>query len=174
MNSKNIGSIDIFWASVGAFIGIAILEYVNENILTDSDKVLLIGSFGASAAIIYGAVQGPLGRLRNFIGGHLISAFIGVTAMELFPDIVWLAGGLAVAGSVATMCLTKLFHPPGGATALIAVIGSPEIHTLRYYYILVPVAFCIVVMLAVAFFIRKAHKAHHRFAFSRRKPPTDN
>jgi CBS-domain-containing membrane protein len=36
------------------------------------------------------------------------------------------------------MHLTRTLHPPGGATALIAVIGSQQIHNLGYLYVLVP------------------------------------
>jgi len=172
-NSEKIGFINILWASIGAFISIAILGYVNGTTLIGTDQFLLIGSFGASAAIIHGVVKSPLGRLRNFLFGHLLSAFIGVTAMKLFPHVIWFAGGLAVAGSVAIMCLTKMFHPPGSATALIAVIGSGEIHSLGYYYILVPVIFCIVVMLVVTFFVRKFHKLHHHLYNVYKKPSED-
>lgn len=161
-NSESLGFIDMFWASAGAFVSIALLEYVNLVSLAATDQVLLIGSFGASAAIIYGAVKSPLGRLRNFVGGHLLSAFIGVTVMQIFPDIIWLAGGIAVAGSVAVMCMTRLFHPPGSATALIAVIGSGDIHAMGYSYILIPVSFCVGVMFVLAFVVRKAHRLHHR------------
>jgi CBS-domain-containing membrane protein len=34
------------------------------------------------------------------------------------------------------MDITKTVHPPGGACAMIAVIGSPMIHALGYAYVL--------------------------------------
>ena len=37
-------------------------------------------------------------------------------------------GALAVSFSVMAMHFTKTIHPPDGATALIAVIGSSEVH----------------------------------------------
>ncbi|HKL01556.1 MAG TPA: HPP family protein [Desulfotignum sp.] len=40
--------------------------------------------------------------------------------------------------------------PPGGATALIAVIGSEKIHSLGYLYVLFPVLTGVVIMLIVA------------------------
>ena len=48
------------------------------------------------------------------------------------------------------MHATKTLHPPGGATALIAVIGGPKIHHLGYLYALFPVAAGAVIMLIVA------------------------
>ena len=35
---------------------------------------LLIGSFGASAVLLFGANESPLAQPRNLIGGHLVSA----------------------------------------------------------------------------------------------------
>ena len=42
------------------------------------DVFLLIGSFAATAALVYGAPQAPLSQPRNVVGGHIIGAFIGV------------------------------------------------------------------------------------------------
>ncbi|HJR99648.1 MAG TPA: HPP family protein, partial [Flavobacterium sp.] len=76
---------------------------------------------------------------RNLIGGHLISAFVGVTVHLLFPDIVYIAAPLAVSLSIVLMQITKTLHPPGGATALIAVIGTEKIKDLQYWYVISPV-----------------------------------
>jgi len=51
------------------------------------------------------------------------------------------------------MHLTKTLHPPGGATALIAVIGSDGIHSLGYLYVLIPVALGACIMLLIALII---------------------
>lgn len=48
------------------------------------------------------------------------------------------------------MHLLKCLHPPGGATALIAVIGSARIHPLGHLYVLVPAALGALVMLTIA------------------------
>ena len=45
---------------------------------------------------------------------------------------------LAVSTAIALMRVTKTLHPPGGATALIAVIGGADIHRLGYWYVLLP------------------------------------
>ena len=87
---------------------------------------------------------------RNLIGGHVISAIVGVTAYKFFPDLLWLSAPLAVALSIVLMQITKTLHPPGGATALIAVIGSEKIKQLGYWYVLSPVLTGCLIMLAVA------------------------
>jgi CBS-domain-containing membrane protein len=47
------------------------------------------------------------------------------------------------------MHLTRTLHPPGGATALVAVIGSDRIHDLGYLYVLVPATVGPMVLLLV-------------------------
>lgn len=128
-----------FWSFLGAFMGISIIALLQSYYLPKMENVLLIGSFGASSVLIYGAVQSPLAQPRNFIGGQLISAFIGVTVFKLVPDPIWIAAPLAVALSIVVMQVTKTLHPPGGATALIAVIGTEKIKMLGYFYVISPV-----------------------------------
>ncbi len=149
---------EIVWSWIGAFLGIAAVSYINYNIIEDTDLVMVIGSFGASAVLIYGAIKSPLAQPRNLIGGHLISAIIGVSCYKLFPSQMWLASSLAVATAIAVMHATKTLHPPGGATALIAVIGSNKIHSLGYLYVIMPVGLGAVIMLAVALLVNNIPK----------------
>ena len=86
-------------------------------LLAESDFVIIIGSFGASAVLTYGAIRSPLAQPRNLIGGHMISAMIGVASFQLFEAFPWLAASFAVATAIAVMHMTKTLHPPGGATA---------------------------------------------------------
>jgi CBS-domain-containing membrane protein len=51
------------------------------------------------------------------------------------------------------MHATKTLHPPGGATALIAVIGSQKIHDLGYLYAVIPVGTGALLMLVVALLV---------------------
>jgi CBS-domain-containing membrane protein len=139
-----------FWSFIGAFVGIGIIAFLQSHLLTKEENIFLIGSFGASSVLIYGAIQSPLAQPRNLIVGHLISAFIGVTIYKLLPDIIWLTAPLAVALSIVAMQITKTLHPPGGATALIAVIGSEEIKTLGYFYVLSPVLTGTIILFIVA------------------------
>jgi CBS domain-containing membrane protein len=43
-------------------------------------------------------------------------------------------------------------HPPGGATALIAIIGSERIKSLGYLYVISPILSGIIVLMIVALF----------------------
>ncbi len=71
-----------FWAFLGSFIGIGLIAFLQSQTLPESDVVYLIGSFGASSVLVYGVIQSPLAQPRNLIGGHLISAIIGVTVYK--------------------------------------------------------------------------------------------
>ncbi len=144
---------EIFWSWIGSFLGIAAVAVVNSTIVDTTDLVMIIGSFGASAVLIYGAIRSPLAQPRNLIGGHIISAAIGVTAFKLLPEPLWLTSAIAVATAIAVMHATKTLHPPGGATALIAVIGSQKIHNLGYLYVLIPAGIGPLIMLVVALLV---------------------
>ena len=149
---------EIIWSWIGSFIGIAAVAAINLAIVAKTDLVMIIGSFGASAVLIYGAIRSPLAQPRNLIGGHVISAAIGVTAYKLLPANLWLASAIAVATSIAVMHATKTLHPPGGATALIAVVGSQKIHDLGYLYLLIPAGVGPLIMLAVALLVNNIPK----------------
>lgn len=139
------------YSFVGSFIGIAILAFIQSKTLdAPNDSIFLIGSFGASSVLIFGAVQSPLAQPRNLVGGHIISAIIGVTIYKTFPPILWITAPLAVSLSIVTMQLTKTLHPPGGAAALIAIIGTDKVKHLGYFYVLSPVLSGTLILLIVA------------------------
>jgi len=149
---------EIMWSWIGAFIGIIAVAYINYGIIEDTDLVMVIGSFGASAVLIYGAIKSPLAQPRNLIGGHIFSAVIGVASYNILSEYIWLAAGVAVATAIAFMHATKTLHPPGGATALIAVIGSQKIHNLGYLYAIIPAGLGALIMLVVALLINNIPK----------------
>jgi len=150
---------EIVWSWTGAFLGIAAVAYINFNRLEGSDLVMIVGSFGASAVLIYGAIKSPLAQPRNLIGGHVFSAIIGVTCYQWLGPNMWLASSVAVATAVAFMHATRTLHPPGGATALIAVIGGDKIHDLGYLYAVVPVGLGALIMLVVAVLVNNIPKS---------------
>lgn len=139
-----------FWSFLGAFFGIGLIALLQSQYLFKQENIFLIGSFGASCVLIYGAIQSPLAQPRNLVGGHVISALIRVTVFKIVPDIIWLSAPLAVAFSIVAMQYTKTLHPPGGATALIAVSSTGKIPELGYWYVLSPVLSGCLILLVVA------------------------
>lgn len=142
-----------FWSFIGSFFGIGTIAFIQSNFLPEHDNLFLIGSFGASSVLIYGVIQSPLAQPRNLIGGHLVSAFVGVSVCQLIPAIIWISAPLAVSLAIVAMQYTKTLHPPGGATALIAVTGSSQLKALGFYYLLFPVLSGVFILLLVALVI---------------------
>lgn len=137
------------WTFIGSFIGIGLIGFLNQQLLSVSDNLFLVGSFGASSVLIYGVINSPLAQPRNLIGGHVFSAIIGVTVSLLVKEI-WLAAAIAVSLAIVVMQITKTLHPPGGATALIAIIGSEKIKSLGYLYVISPVLSGVFILLVIA------------------------
>ncbi len=115
---------------------------------------LLIGSFGASAVLLFGANDSPLAQPRNLVGGHLVSALAAAAIVALVgsgPYTIALGVGLAI----FLMYITRTVHPPGGATALIGVQGHAG-----WSFVLVPVLAGALILLAFALFSNNI--VHHR------------
>jgi CBS-domain-containing membrane protein len=68
----------------------------------------------------------------------------------LYIPEIYLAAALAVGLSIGAMHYLRCLHPPGGATALVAVLGGESIHQLGYTFLLSPVLFNALVILVVA------------------------
>lgn len=150
-----------FWTFISSFAGIALIGLLNSKHFTATDNLFLIGSFGASSVLIYGVINSPLAQPRNLIGGHVICALVGVTIHKLVPNELWLAASLSVSISIVLMQITKTLHPPGGATALIANIGSEKIKALGYMYVFSPVLSGAMILLLVALLFNNMTKHRH-------------
>lgn len=134
---------------VCSFAGVGLLAWLVERFVGGMEGVMLIPSFGASCLMVFGAPHSPFAQPRNVVGGHVLSALAGVLACHLCGEGNWMAAALAVSTAGAFMHLTSTMHPPGGATALLAVIGDPRVQAQGYVFALMPVgagALLIVVM----------------------------
>ena len=148
-----VHSDEIFWSWLGAICGIGLLAFLGHRYFAPQDLPLLIGSFGASAVLVYGAPRSPLAQPRNLVGGHVVSALVGVACWQLFHVTPTFAQAIAVATAIALMHLTRTLHPPGGATALIATLGSPEISRLGFSFVILPATIGPLILLLVALVI---------------------
>lgn len=115
---------------------ISLMDKYSHGLITN--KPLFVAPVGASTVMIFGIPTNPCAQPRNVIGGHFFSALCGVFAYSCFPDNTMLSAALAVCLAMGVMYLTETIHPPGGATALLAVIGERQIIDLGYLYAFIP------------------------------------
>jgi len=136
-------------SGLGGFLGILGVLAISSSVIAGAGLPLIVASMGASAVLVFAVPHGPLSQPWPLLGSHVISAFIGVTVAR-FCSAPWLASGLAVGSAIAAMYYLKCIHPPGGATALTAVLGGAEINHLGYTFVLAPVLLNTLILLIAA------------------------
>ena len=85
----DVGPAEVVWSGIGSFLGLAAVSLLHFQLLDPVGHMMIIGFFGASAVLIYGAIRSPLAQPRNFIGGHALSAIVGVTAFQILGGCGW-------------------------------------------------------------------------------------
>ncbi|MDG2534954.1 HPP family protein [Sphingomonas sp. HITSZ_GF] len=125
--------------------------------------LLMAGSIGASAVLLFAVPSSPLGQPWPIIGGTVISIACGIFAVQLLGHGA-LAAGLAVGLAILLMSIGRCLHPPGGGAALIAVIGSPEVLARGYSFALVPGGLnaVLLVLAGLVFHRLSGHSYPHR------------
>ena len=137
-------------SGLGGFVAIALVFAI--TVLFEQTlhaRLFFVASMGASAVLLFAAPHAPFSQPWNVIGGHMISALVGVSAHNLVASPI-LCGALAVGGAITAMYYFRCLHPPGGATALVAVIGGPTVDSFGYLYVLFPVGLGALLMTLVA------------------------
>lgn len=141
----------IFWSWIGSFAGIYAVAFITYH----SGVPMMIGSFGASAVLIYAAIEAPLSQPRNLVGGHLISALLAVAIYKVFGNTEF-SVALAVSGAIVAMLATRTLHPPGGATALIGVSTKAG-----WDFVFYPVLGGVLILLLVAVILNNISPDRH-------------
>jgi CBS domain-containing membrane protein len=134
---------------VGAFVGTLLASFFSSTILAAEEMPMILASTGASAMLIFGLPHSHVSQPWNLVGGHLVSALVGVSCHQLIP-IDLLAASLAIPIAMLFMFLLRCLHPPGGATAITAVIGGSSVDALGYSFVVVPVFFNAIILLSIA------------------------
>lgn len=134
---------------IGGLISILLLIVISEKTLHLPHTTGLIASMGASAVLLFAVPHGQLSQPWPVLGGHCLAAAIGVACARWIGPPA-LAGACAVALTIGVMHQLKCIHPPGGATALTAVLGGPAIHDLGFDFVYCPVFANCLVMLGTA------------------------
>lgn len=158
-------------STIGGFLGIFGILMVSHWLLDPEIAVLIIPSMGASAVLLFAAPHVSFAQPWNLIAGHAFSAVVGVACWHWIPDYT-IAASASVGLAIGVMVLTRSIHPPGGATALAAVIGSEKLHQLGFSYEFQPVMLNTVTILIVAIAFNASFKWRRYPAFLREDKET--
>jgi CBS-domain-containing membrane protein len=123
------------WASTlagaaGGAAAIAAMELVSER----AAFPLLFVPFATSIVLVMGSPEIDAAQPRALIGGHLVATAVGLLVVKAAGPGPWVAA-LAVGLAMATMHLTRTFHPPAGIDPLVVVVND-----MPWTFLLAPVA----------------------------------
>ena len=136
-------------STIGGFLGVFAIFMSSFWLLDPDVAVLIVPSMGATAVLLFVAPHAPFSQPWNVVVGHGVSAFIGLACWQSIPD-YRVAASVSVGLSIGVMIATRSVHPPGGATALAAVIGTEKLHNLGHSFELQPILLNVVTILLVA------------------------
>ena len=79
--------------------------------------------FGATCVLLFALPKAPLAQSRSVIGGHFVSALLGLPAINLFGDGM-LTVALAVGVSIALMQLLRVVHAHVRANPILIIMSG--------------------------------------------------
>lgn len=163
--------------SIAALILIGMLALNWYGDVADSTPVpYVIASMAASAVLLFAVPHGALSQPWPLLAGHVSSAMVGVWC-SLHIDHVVIAGGLATGAAITVMHYFRCMHPPGGATALSAVLSEQLVDQAGYGFVVFPVFIGAVSILLIAFLFNFAFRwrrypAHLFYQMNPPPPPS--
>lgn len=142
-------------AALAALSAILVTGSLSHWLLAPSPVPWLAASMGASAVLLFAVPGTPLAQPWPLIGGHLVSAGVGVGLVALVPDLIW-REALAVGVAILAMHFLRCLHPPGAATALLTTAGTPAVQAAGFHYLFAPLALNLLLMLTLALLLNNA------------------
>ena len=144
--------INALFSSLGAFVCIGFLAYLNSSI---EGAIWLIPPFGASMVLVMAVHESPLAKPKNLIIGHILSALSGVIIFYLLGN-TFVSLGLGVALAVFVMMITNTVHPPAGANPIIVILTGQSLN-----FVFLPVAVGAVIIVVFAYLYNKLLKRNY-------------
>ncbi len=142
-------------AGIGAGIGIVLTMVVCAQVpWIEGALPIIVAPLGASAVLVFAVPASPLAQPWPVVGGNILSTLIGVAAFQAIPNVA-VAAGMAVSTAILVMSLCRCLHPPGGAAALTAVIGSAGIHDAGYAFAFAPVGINSIALVSIGMFYHR-------------------
>lgn len=136
-------------SALGGFVGLLLVFALSRSLLDAGAAPILMLSIASSAVLLFAVPHGALSQPWPVLGGHLVSAAIGVACARHVPGPL-LAASLATGLAIGAMHYLRCIHPPAAATALAAVLGSEQVRALGYGFLVTPVLINVLIILAVA------------------------
>ncbi len=151
-NVLRVDATERWRASLGAALGILVAAVVSRWIGAElSTTPWLAAPLGASAVLVFAVPSSPLAQPWSVIGGNTASALVGVACARWIGDVP-VAAALAVSLAIAMMFVLRCLHPPGGATALLAVLT----HATTPGFAALPILLNSVLLVGVGIFFNTA------------------
>ena len=122
--------IRILVAATGGALAIGAMELFSAR----ASYPLAVIPFATSIVLVMGSPGAAPAQPRALIGGHLISALVGLMVVKVTGPAPF-AAALAVGLAIAAMHVTRTFHPPAGISPLLIVLND-----LPWMFFFVPVA----------------------------------
>ncbi len=133
----------------GAFIATLFASFFSFSILSIEGSTMILASTGASALLVFGMPHSEASQPWNLVGGHVISAFVGVSFAQFISNDI-LAVSITIPLAMWAMYKLRCMHPPGGATAVTAIVGGAHVQELGYMFLIIPVLFNSIILLSIA------------------------
>jgi CBS-domain-containing membrane protein len=140
MNNERRWTVVLAGAAGGA-VAIAAMEILAERTAVP----LAFIPFATSIVMVMGSPDAKPAQPRALVGGHLISAGVGLVMVALLGPQPW-AAAVAVGFAMIVMQATDSFHPPAGINPLLIVVNDRP-----WSFFVIPVAVGVAILVAFAF-----------------------
>ena len=131
----------IFAGATGGAIAIASMEAFS---ISTAFPLMAI-PFATSIVTVLGSPKAEPAQPRALIGGHLVSAIIGLLIVKVCGPAPW-AAAMAVGLAMVAMHLTGTFHPPAGIDPLVVVVNN-----MSWSFLVAPVGIGVLLLALFAF-----------------------
>ncbi|MCW7538184.1 HPP family protein [Aquabacterium sp. A7-Y] len=159
-------------ACFGALLGLLLTGLIARATVDPSAQLpLLIAPLGASAVLLFAVPSSPLAQPWSVFGGNTMSALVGVSCARWVGDPLF-AAPLAVGCAIGLMFLARCLHPPGGAVALLSVVGAPAIKAQGYAFVWWPVGLSSLLLVLAALLYHRL--TGHRYPHPARTPAAES
>ena len=133
---------------IGAVLTLLAIGLVSRYFLPE-EYPYLVASMGAAVVMVFMAPGNLMAQPWPLVAGHLVSAFVGVSCVQLVSDKLY-AAVCAIFFALILMHYLRCMHPPGGAAALIPIVGGEQFTDLGFWYVIAPVGINALTLLAFA------------------------